>query len=93
MVVAFGTEHEGLEICVAQPGMITSSVTFWRTAQAWLFGFTNMFTRAIPNIRRTELAAALLSQVVGGFEKDPLTNADLIRLGNSQILSVASRST
>jgi hypothetical protein len=81
MVLAFGAEREGIEVCVAQPGMVTSSVTFWRAAQARLFGFTNMFTRAIPNVARTELAAALLGQVVDGFEKEPLTNADLIRLG------------
>lgn len=83
MVLAFGAEHEGIEVCVAQPGMITSSVTFWRTVQALLFGFTNMFTRAIPNVSRTELAAAILGQVVRGFEKEPLTNANLVQLGRA----------
>lgn len=81
MILKFGAEHEGIEVCVAQPGMVTSSVSFWRSAQSLMFGFTNMFTRAIPNISRTELAAALLGQVAHGFEKEPLTNAELIRLG------------
>lgn len=85
MVVAFGAEHEGIEVCVAQPGMVTSSVTFWRAAQASLFAFTNLFTRAIPNVSRTELAAAILGQVVRGFEKEPLTNNDLIRLGQAAL--------
>jgi hypothetical protein len=58
---------------VAKPGMTTCPATFWRSAQALLFDFTNMFTRAISNIRRTELAAALLGQVMHRFEKEPLT--------------------
>lgn len=83
MVLKFDAEHEGIEVCVAQPGMVTSSVSFWRTTQYLLFSFTNMFTRAIPNVSRTELAAALLDQVVYGFEKEPLTNSDLIQLGQA----------
>lgn len=81
MVLAFAAEHEGIEVCIAQPGMVTSFVTFWRTAQAYLFGFTNLFTRAIPNVSREELAAAMLSQLVNGFEKETLTNADLVEMG------------
>ena len=87
MVLAFGAGHEGFEVCVAKPGLITSSVTFWRAAQALLLGFTNRFTRAIGNVSRTELAAALLGQAVRGFEKDPLTNADLVRLGRAGLAS------
>lgn len=83
MVAAFGAEHDGIEVCVAQPGMVTSSATFWRSVQATLFGFTNMFTRAIPNVSRTELTAAILDQVVHGFEKEPLTNADLVKIGRA----------
>lgn len=60
---------------------MTSHVTFWRAAQAYLFGFTNLFTRAIPNVSRVELAAAMLKQVVHGFEKETLTNADLVQMG------------
>ena len=56
-------------------------MTFWRTAQTYLFSFTNLFTRAIPNVGREELAAALLSQLLGGFEKETLTNADLVEMG------------
>lgn len=84
MVLAFCAEY-GIEVCVARPGMVTSSVTFWRTAQAWLFGFTNIFTRAIPNVSRVELAAAMLGQIVHGLEKEPLTNADLIQLGQAAL--------
>lgn len=84
-MLAFAAEHEGIEVCVAHPGMVTSSVTFWRAAQALLFGFINMFTRVIPNVSRAELSAAILGQVVHGFEKDLLANADLIQLGQAAL--------
>ena len=29
----------------------------------------------------TEMAAAMIEQVMHGFEKDPLDNADLVRIG------------
>ena len=44
-----------------------------------------MFVRAIPNVSVTELAAASLSQVVRGFEHEPLTNDDLLRLGRAAL--------
>lgn len=56
----------------AKPGLIMSSNTYGRAFAAGLLGFVNMFTRAIPNVRSEEVAAALLSQVVEGFEKEPL---------------------
>ncbi|KAH8888427.1 hypothetical protein GQ53DRAFT_826132 [Thozetella sp. PMI_491] len=87
MVLAFGANHEGIEVCVAQPGMVTSYTTFWRSAQARLFGFTNLFTRAIPNVSREEASAAVLDQVVRGFEKEPLANMDLVRMGRTVLKS------
>jgi hypothetical protein len=85
MVLAFAAAHNGIEVCIAQPGMITSSVTFWRVAQTCLFGFTNIFTRAIPNVSRAELAAAMLSQLIHGFEKETLTNSDLVQMGRPAV--------
>lgn len=35
----------------------------------------------IPNIKVEEIAAAMLDQVIGGFERDTLTNDDLVRIG------------
>lgn len=35
----------------------------------------------IPNINVEEIAAAMLDQVIGGFERDTLTNDDLVRIG------------
>ena len=80
-MLAFPAEHKGVEICIAQPGVITNSTTWSRAALASLFRVTNIFTRAFPNISRKQLAAAALAQAVGGIEKDTLSNADLLRLG------------
>lgn len=39
----------------------------------------------IPNIEVEEVAAAMIDQVVGGFEKNTLTNDDLIRIGQTAL--------
>lgn len=34
------------------------------------------------SVQRSQVAAAMLRQVVNGFEKEPLQNDDLVRLGS-----------
>jgi hypothetical protein len=85
MVLRFGAEHKEVEVCVAKPGMITSSGTIFKAGQAFLFGFANIFAPVVRTIALSECAAALLSQVVHGFEKEPLTNADLVELGRAAL--------
>ena len=85
MVLDFAAKHEGMTAYIVHPGMVTSSITFWRTVQAGLFGFTNLMTRAIPNVSRRQVAAAVLDQLVHGFEKETLSNADLVRLGDAAL--------
>lgn len=86
MVLAYGKDH-GIDVCVAKPGWITSWVTFPKAATAFFIGLTDKLTnsRAIASVTREELAAALLDQVVRGFEKEPLVNADLVRLGRAAL--------
>lgn len=50
-----------------------------------MFRATNVVTRAIPNISVTELSAAILDQIVRGFEKEALSNADLVRIGQAAL--------
>ncbi|KAF7561478.1 hypothetical protein G7046_g2654 [Stylonectria norvegica] len=87
IVLAFPTEYEGVEVCVVHPGVVTNSTTWSRAALASVLSVTNVLTRAIPNVRRKELAAAVLGQVVQGFEKESLSNADLVRLGHAALES------
>lgn len=83
MVQDFGRENKEVEVQIVRPGMILSSMNSWRILQANMIRASNYVTGAVANIERTDLSAALLSQVVHGFEKDILTNSDLVRIGGA----------
>ncbi|CAG8898784.1 unnamed protein product [Penicillium egyptiacum] len=85
MVLKFPTEKQGVEVCIARPGMIANSSTWSRALVANLFRIVNLFGRPLPNIQQSQLAAAVLNQVVDGFEKETLLNADLVRLGQREL--------
>ncbi|KAF8206152.1 hypothetical protein K438DRAFT_2013944 [Mycena galopus ATCC 62051] len=76
-VLAFAAEHkdEGFEACVAKPGLITRS--FVLAAGIKLFGG--------QSVSLEEVSAAMVHQVVHGFEKDPLENEDLVRIGRKTL--------
>jgi hypothetical protein len=40
---------------------------------------------SLPAISVVEISAAMLDQVVNGFEKDPLMNQDLVRIGQKAL--------
>ncbi|KAK7700298.1 hypothetical protein SLS64_011111 [Diaporthe eres] len=44
---------------------------------------SNYITNSVANVDRADLSAALLDQVTHGFEKEILSNADLVRIGGS----------
>ncbi|CAI7616330.1 unnamed protein product [Penicillium glandicola] len=85
MVLKFPIEKEGVEVCIAQPGVIANSTTWSRALVANIFRVVNVFGRPFPNVQRSELAAAVLNQVIDGFEKETLLNADLVRLGQRKL--------
>jgi hypothetical protein len=37
----------------------------------------------IDSVKLNDIAAAMLEQIVNGFEKDTMLNADLVRIGGS----------
>lgn len=47
----------------------------------WLRATLLWWTVSLPSVGVVEFSAAMLDQVLNGFEKDPLENADLIRIG------------
>lgn len=85
LVQDFGHKHKEIEIGIVRPGMVLSYINPWRALQANLIRFSGYLTNAIVNIDRRELSAALLDQVLHGFEKDILTNADLVRIASSKL--------
>jgi hypothetical protein len=66
-----------VEACVAKPGLVTGHSTLVRSA----WGAAVRWTNVLPNVIIEELAAAMLQQVRSGFEKEPLMNGDLRRIG------------
>ncbi|KAJ6093073.1 hypothetical protein N7486_008362 [Penicillium sp. IBT 16267x] len=86
MVRKFPTLYEGTQICIAHPGVVTNSTTWSRTVLASMFRVVNLFTRALPNVSRDELAAAVLNQAIYGFDKETMSNDDLVRIGQSTLL-------
>jgi hypothetical protein len=88
-VLAFAAERSGkVEACAAKPGYITGGGSMmrsvWATALRW--------TAALPNIPVEEMSATMLDQVVRGFEVEPLTQADLRRIGE-RALQIGSSSS
>jgi hypothetical protein len=65
-----------VEACIAKPGLINGP-----DKPATLVSQVLTSVIGLPSIRVGEIAAALLDQVVDGFEKDTLRNEDLVRIG------------
>jgi hypothetical protein len=76
-ILEYAQQSKGaVEACVAKPGLINGpgkSSPILQRVFLTLIG--------LPKIQVSEISAALLQQVVGGFEKDTLLNADMVRIG------------
>ena len=75
-VLAFAKEHDGVEACVAKPGLISSGVV-----TSVLGGFFRL-TGIVPSNTISGVSKAMLDQIIKGFEKEPLLAVDLERLGS-----------
>lgn len=88
MVLNLPSAYPKAEVCVVHPGVVTNDTTWSRAAVASIFWLTNIFTRALPNIDRKELAAAVIQQAINGFMKDSLTNEELVDIGQKRLQSM-----
>ena len=82
-MLAFAAEHsdEKFEACVVKPGLIThDAASLVRAGELKL-------TSGVPSVSVEEVSAAMLHQVVHGFEteKEPLENEDLVRIGRKAL--------
>lgn len=81
-LLAFAAEHkESMEVCVAKPGLITAPGQYLKTIGATVLNVVGV----VPNINVSEVSAAMLQQVVEGWEKETLENADLVRIGRQAL--------
>ncbi|KAJ5584340.1 uncharacterized protein N7459_004140 [Penicillium hispanicum] len=74
LILAYGDQSEGaVQSCVVKPGLIDSPERETREIPG------------LPHIDLPQIAAALLDQVINGFEKSTLTNDDLVRIGQKAL--------
>jgi hypothetical protein len=70
-----------VEACVAKPGLIDAPGKFsfiGSIAKTVLLPIVG-----VPKVQVDEMAAALIKQIVSGFEKETLMNDDLARIGKA----------
>jgi hypothetical protein len=67
---------------VAKPGPITNGA-FGQKVFVTLLAWAGV----VPNVPVAEAAAAMLDQIMNGFEKEPLMNEDLARIGQKVLSS------
>jgi hypothetical protein len=79
-VLAFAAAHsDEMQACVAKPGLITRSIA------SVVFAGGLKLVMGVPSVGLSEVSAAMLHQVVHGFEKEPLENEDLVRIGRQTL--------
>ncbi|KAH8911605.1 hypothetical protein BR93DRAFT_975569 [Coniochaeta sp. PMI_546] len=77
-LLAFASEHRGeVEVSAAKPGLITAP----GKPITSIFAKAANFAGLVPSIDRAVIVAAMLDQVIEGFDSDALLNDDLIRIG------------
>ncbi|KAK0648068.1 hypothetical protein B0T16DRAFT_388382 [Cercophora newfieldiana] len=83
-VLAYAAEQPGgsVQACVAKPSIVTSAATpmILSVSVAAL-----RMSGILPSIGIEELAAAMVQQIRDGFEKEPLMNDDLKRIGREAL--------
>ncbi|KAJ7708285.1 putative nucleoside-diphosphate-sugar epimerase [Mycena rosella] len=75
-VLAFAASH-GIEAAAAKPGLISGPGNFVRST---LIGAASLLG-VVPSADVGLLSAAMLDQVLNGFETDEIMHADLVRIG------------
>ncbi|PVH91864.1 hypothetical protein DM02DRAFT_311773 [Periconia macrospinosa] len=77
-VLSYAASHgSSLEVAIAKPGLIVEPGNIAKQVLTTGLGWTGV----VPSVGLRDISKALLDQVVGGFEKETLENADLVRLG------------
>lgn len=80
MVLKIGEESNGaVEVGIAKPGLIPKPGISLESIAATMGQALSL--PLISTVNREECAAAMLDQVVNGFEKETMTNEDLKRIG------------
>lgn len=86
-VLALPKEYEDVQVTVAKPGVITTTKTWARSAVQAVYSVNNILGRHgfLTNITTPQVAAAALHQVLHGFEKERLSNDELVHIGQEAL--------
>ena len=85
-LLAYAAEQNGaMEACVVKPGIITARGQYLKT----IFATGLRLIGVVPSVDVGEASAAMLHQVVHGWEKEPYENEDLIRVGRLELEDAA----
>lgn len=75
LILTYGEKSKGaVQSCVVKPGLIDAP------------GREKLEIPGLPHIELAGIAAALLDQVMNGFEKNTLSNDDLVRIGQKALI-------
>ncbi|KAH6658498.1 hypothetical protein BKA67DRAFT_656687 [Truncatella angustata] len=86
-LLAIASESKGaLEVCAAKPGWITDT-TFTRRS---IMAFVMRLAVSMPSVSVAECSAAMLDQIVHGFDTEPLLNEAMVTIGR-RVLSASTR--
>lgn len=66
---------------MAKPGIITAPGQYLKT----IFAMVMKYVMSLPSVDVAEISAAMLHEIIHGFEKEPLQNDDLIRIGRQAL--------
>ncbi|MCJ1413748.1 hypothetical protein MMC32_000072 [Xylographa parallela] len=81
-ILALATEHKGtVEACVAKPGLILGPGQYLRMVGATIM----KYAMSVPNLTVEEISAAMLDEIINGFQKETLENDDLVRIGRQAL--------
>ena len=83
-MLSFAVSHPNqIDASVAKPGLILQPGSMLH----WLRATVLWWIASVPSISVVETSAAMLEQVLDGFEKDTLMNNDLVRIGQKALSS------
>lgn len=66
---------------MAKPGLIYAPGQYLKMA----FATVLKYAMGLPSVSNAEISAAMLHEVVNGFEKEPLQSDDLVRIGRQAL--------
>ena len=66
---------------MSKPGLVTAPGQIWKTMTATVLKHVPF----VPSVEVKEISAAMLHQVMTGFEKETLQNDDLVRIGRQAL--------